>query len=88
MFKELTMQEWVQKREALSQDEADKLYNGTSPGGVAAALGVSRQAVHDAINRDRIDAWRLVDDHGRLLSILIPNEAVDHYRRHYLKRSA
>jgi len=88
MFKELRMTEWVEKRSTFAQDEADRIYNGTSPGGVAALLGISRQAVHDAINRDRIDSWRLVDESGRLLSILIPDAQVEYYRRNFLKKSA
>jgi hypothetical protein len=43
-------------RLAFADGSEDKVV-GPSPGGAAAELGVSRQAVHRAIDRGTLDAW-------------------------------
>lgn len=86
MFKEMELEDWVHKMQSTPSGKATR-YLGMSPGGVAAVLSISRQAVHDAINRDRMDAWRLTRD-GKLIAILIPDSDVDNYRRNHLRKSA
>ena len=87
MFKKMEMSEWVQKVHSAPSEAAAKAFNGRSPGGVASYLGISRQAVHDAIKRDRMNAWRLTRD-GKLTAILIPDHEVEYYRCTYLRKSA
>jgi predicted secreted protein len=63
---------------AVSKDPSE--YNGDSPGGVAAELGISRQAVHKALKRGDLDGWRVVrDDTGELAAIVIHPESVRRY---------
>jgi len=87
MFKEMEMYEWLREVHKAPSEAAAKAFNGKSPGGVASDLGISRQAVHDAIKRDRMSAWRLTRD-GKLVAILIPDHEVDYYRNTYLRKSA
>jgi DNA-binding transcriptional regulator LsrR (DeoR family) len=49
---------------------------GTSPGPVAAELGISRQRLHELLTEGKLDALRLVDAKGSLVAILIPDRAV------------
>jgi hypothetical protein len=70
-----------------AQHSADPLttLNGWSPGWVAARLGVTRQALHNAIRRNTLSATRVLDDHsGKLLAIYIPQREIDHYEKHHL----
>jgi hypothetical protein len=60
--------------------------DGLSPGGVAAKLGISRQAVHDAINRGSMRAIRIDDSQGNLLAIIIPQPEYQNYRIQRNKR--
>jgi len=54
---------------------------GLSPGAVANKLGISRQAVHDAINRGKLKAIRILEPHNNnLLAILIPHSEFLRYR--------
>lgn len=86
MFKEMDIEDWVHKIQSTPSGKTTD-YLGMSPGGVAAVLRISRQAVHDAINRDRMDAWRLTRE-GKLVAILIPDHDVENYRLHHLRKSA
>lgn len=86
MFKSMEMDDWLHKMQSVPEGKTCN-YLGSSPGGVAALFGISRQAVHDAINRDRMDAWRLTRD-GRLVAILIPDAEVENYRRQHLRKRA
>ena len=55
--------------------------NGPSPGGACVELGLTRQAIHKAIKRGDLDAWRIVDDaSGRLRAIIIPQASLERYR--------
>jgi predicted DNA-binding protein YlxM (UPF0122 family) len=52
---------------------------GHSPGMAASLANVSRQAIHDAIDRGRLTALYVYDDRGDLCSILIPPHSLEHY---------
>lgn len=82
---------WTIERysEAIKATPADRLssINGASPGGVAAKLGITRQAVHDAIKRGSLHAYKLVRE-GRVVAIIIPDDDVQHYRRNHLAKRA
>lgn len=68
------------------QDEFYRLYleeeldyvPGPSPGGAAGKLKITRQAVHKAIEKDRLDAYRVTRD-GDLLAIYVTEESIDAY---------
>ena len=65
---------------ALDKPSYDKL-NGWSPGGVAANLGISRQAVHKAVHRGDLDAVIVRDDRtDELVLFMIPAASVDAFR--------
>jgi hypothetical protein len=52
---------------------------GHSPGMAASLASVSRQAIHDAIDRGRLTALYVYDERGDLCSILIPPHSLEHY---------
>jgi len=85
-LKIMTVDEW---RKTLTRLPADKLVNfvGISPGGASQILGITRQGVHQAIQRDRLDAVRVERD-GNLVSINISLDSIEHYRRTYLKKAS
>jgi len=55
---------------------------GPSPGGVAAELGISRQAVHKAIHRGDLDAVKVVadDDPDRMLMFFVTQHSETRYK--------
>ena len=74
----ITYSRWT---EMLESSKNPREYNGSSPGGVAAELGVSRQSVHKAIERGDLDAWRVERDGTRkLVAIIVKPESVERYR--------
>lgn len=53
---------------------------GLSPGGAAALLGISRQAVHRAIDRGTLRATYIHDDHtGELRSVTVDMDSLREY---------
>lgn len=75
--KKMQLSEW-EKLTAGSDSHRAKLL-GDSPGGIAARLGISRQAVHDAINKGRLDAVAVYE--GRTLRMyMIPEASLQAYR--------
>jgi len=53
---------------------------GHSPGGAAALAGISRQAIHNAIDRGTLTAYYVFHDHGGDLAwIVIPDESLQDY---------
>lgn len=54
--------------------------HSSSPGPAAVELGISRQGLHLAIQRGRLDAIRLESDRGDLMALVIPDEAVQRYK--------
>lgn len=51
---------------------------GWSPGYVAARLGITRQAVYAAINRNKLDAFRITRD-GKMVAVIIAEASVLRY---------
>jgi hypothetical protein len=57
--------------------------NGPSPGGAAAELGVSRQAVHRAIDRGTLDAWYVAapgESGADKFYIFVTEESIKRYK--------
>lgn len=50
--------------------------DGYSPGGVCQLLGVSRQRVHQLVDADKLDAYRIHDRLGNLAAIIITDESL------------
>jgi hypothetical protein len=59
-------------------DDTRAIPNGYSPGGAAAELGVTRAAVHRAIERGYLDAMRMQVPGGQYW--FITQEALDAYK--------
>lgn len=74
--------------ELVAATPADRLseVNGPSPGGAAAELGITRQAVHRAIKRDALQAYKL-SNHGKTVAIIVPSASIENYRQHHLRKS-
>lgn len=88
-IRKMKMRAW-QKASAAALDKPlwDKL-NGASPGGLAAELGISRQAVHQAVHRGLLDAVIVVDDHSEELRLfMIPQYSVEAYKARRAARKA
>ena len=65
---------------ALGKPAWDNL-NGYSPGGAAVELGMSRQAVHQAVRRGSLDAVIVNDDvTGELRLFMIPKPSIEAYK--------
>lgn len=73
----ITADDYNRKLLALPADQRDDVA-GWSPGFVAARLGVTRQAVYDAMKRDRLSAFRIYRD-DRCVAIIIPESSVRAY---------
>lgn len=67
--------------------DPSRVPNGYSPGGAAVELGISRQAVHKAIRRGTLDAFHIPQLGGLPGYYLIPQDAVDAYKRRRRTRS-
>jgi hypothetical protein len=79
-MKTITLKDWMKlaKRDTPDNYRA----NGPSPGGVASELGLTRQAVHKAIERGDLDAWRVVDDStGKLRAIIITGKSLERWKQ-------
>lgn len=61
----------------ISEGQRAKLL-GWSPGGAAAEIGISRQAIHEAIRRGTLDAVAVYEG-KRLRMFMIPDESLRHY---------
>lgn len=53
---------------------------GWSPGGAAAQVGITRQAIHKAIRRGDLDAVIVNNDDGRLSMFMIPDESLQAFK--------
>lgn len=85
-FKKITLSKWTA---AMETSPNSALYNGMSPGGVANQLGISRQAVHRAIHRGELDAWRVLNDRdGTLIAICILDDSLAKYKAARTLRNA
>ena len=69
--------DYQQQLWALPEDQRD-LMMGWSPGYVANRLGVSRVAIHQAIGRGKLKAYRIHRD-GTHIAIIIPERSVAEY---------
>lgn len=77
--RKITVKEWNRLVEANDPSIAD--LSGPSPGGAAAELGISRQAVHKAIRRGALDALAVYE--GKKLShYTISVASIARYREH------
>lgn len=65
-------------------DDYELTMNGFSPGYASEYLGIGRHAVHKAIARGCLEAFRVERVEGKLMAIFIPQRALDAYRRDHL----
>jgi len=85
-WKNMTVRQWQDLLERTPDDQkADVI--GLSPGGAAALLNVTRQAVHNAIDRGLMSATR-VRDRGKLISINIPYSDIQRYKLEHAKKAS
>ena len=61
---------------------------GWSPGGAAGQLGISRQAVHKAIQRGDLDAVIVNGDDGKLRMFMIPDASLKAFAERRSRRLA
>lgn len=85
----MKMRAWQKATAAALGKPAWEYLNGYSPGGVAAQLGISRQAVHQAVHRGQLDAVIVNDDDsGELRLFMIPKPSLEAYRARREQRKA
>ena len=80
MIKKLTVGQWT----ALTSEGGEALaeLSGTSPGGAANELGITRQGVHKAVLRGDLDMIHVVDERtGKLVMNMIPASSIKAFRR-------
>lgn len=77
---------YVKLWESTPADRLDEV-SGFSPGYVAARLGISRQAVHMAINRGRMKAFKIVRE-ASLVAIIIPAAEIERYQLEVQQKKA
>ena len=74
---------YMAELEAAESPSARRRLLGHSPGMASSIAGVSRQAIHDAIDRGNLTAFYIHDDDtGELRAILIPDESLQAYIAH------
>lgn len=79
MIKKLTVRQWT----ALTSEGEAALasLSGTSPGGAAAELGITRQAVHKAVLRGDLDMIHVIDERtGKLVMNMIPPDSIKAFK--------
>jgi len=79
----VSIDEYVE-HEAQHAEDPEQTWNGFSPGGAAAKLGITREAIHRGISRGAITAIRVHDRNRKLRFIHIPEREIEHYRQHHL----
>lgn len=85
-LRKMDMRRW-QELVTESDLERAKLI-GWSPGGAAAQLGISRQAVHKAIHRGDLDAVIINGDDGKLQAFMIPDASLRAFAQRRAQRQA
>ena len=85
-IRKMTLERWQKLTAAALQDgdaAALAALQGTSPGGVAADLRISRQAVHEAMHRGDLDAIVITGNRPRQrpLMILITAASIAAFKR-------
>jgi hypothetical protein len=78
-WRTVTMAEYVRRISGTPQD-------GPSPGGAAADLNMSRQAVYQALNRGMLDAYQITKD-GSHVATVITQASIEAYRRNPRRRA-
>lgn len=89
-IRKMKMRAWQKATAAAIDKPSWGKLNGDSPGGVANSLGISRQAVHQAIRRGSLDALIVVaDDSEELRLFMIPSESVEAFKKrpHHMRRA-
>jgi len=85
----MKMRAWQKATAAAIDKPSWGKLNGASPGGLAAELGISRQAVHQAVQRGLLDALIVVDDNSEELRLfMIPEHSVEAYKARRAARKA
>jgi len=85
-IRKVNMRRWHQLVEETDRHRAELL--GWSPGGAAAELGISRQAVHAAIRRGDLDAVVINGDDGKLRAFMIPDASLKAFAERRSQRRA
>lgn len=78
------MKQWQQLVEA--GDPVVQNLSGPSPGGAASELGITRQAVHEAIRRGSLDAVAVYQG-AKLLHYTIPHASLEAYKSKIRERA-
>ena len=84
-YNDMTAEQWAKLLH--TTPDGQMTVNGSSPGPVAARLGISRQALHKAIRANRLNAIRIVDDSGNTTAVLIPGREVERFQRTRLEKT-
>lgn len=84
--RKMNLQLW-QKLTEVSEAQRAKLL-GWSPGGAAAQLGISRQAIHKAIKRGDLDAVQVNNEDGSLSMFMIPDDSLQAFKSRRERRLA
>ena len=80
-IRKMKMLAWQKATAAALGKPSWQALNGRSPGGVADELGVSRQAIHNAVHRGQLDAVLVVDDRTEELRLfMIPEPSLEAYK--------
>lgn len=83
-YTEITVQQFAENQTHLADSYSESM-NGVSPGSAGAQLGIGRPAVHMAIERGTLEAFRVLRPDGGLMAILIPQRAIDAYIHKHLR---
>ena len=87
MIRKMQVSTWSKLTDAALGKPAWKQLNGPSPGGVAAILGISRQAVHKAVHRGDLDAV-IVYNGARLQMFMITEDSIEAFKAKRERRLA
>jgi len=75
----LTLSKYQAMLDEAGTEERRAWLLGHSPGMAASLAGISRQAIHQAIDRNALTALYIYDERGDLAAILIPPHSLDYY---------
>lgn len=81
-IREIPLTRWYEIMDGAEKNgaaEVADIHNGYSPGGAAAEMGISRQAIMAAIKRGSLDALRVPTPSGTSLWFIHP-DALERYR--------
>jgi len=85
-LRKVNMNRWQKLVEESDRHRAELL--GWSPGGAAEQLGISRQAVHKAIQRGDLDAVIINGDDGKLRVFMIPDASLKAFAERRAQKNA